>query len=115
MTAQPTGAIVLAFDGSPGSRLGAKIAVQLATRLAEPIHVFVDSKDKGRAIARFDDVYHAHADLEMYVSEGPWDDELKDNPIKLKPHQNVTLNPHYADILNELVRKNKVNSYISKL
>jgi nucleotide-binding universal stress UspA family protein len=54
--AQPRGPIVLAFDGSPGSRIGAKLAVQLATRMGEPIHVFVDSKDKGRAIARFDEV-----------------------------------------------------------
>jgi nucleotide-binding universal stress UspA family protein len=54
--AQAGGPIVLAFDGSPGSRIAAKLAVQLATRLAEPIHVFVDSKDKGRAIARFDEV-----------------------------------------------------------
>jgi nucleotide-binding universal stress UspA family protein len=67
--AQPTGAIVLAFDGSPGSRLGAKIAVQLATRLAEPIHVFVDSKDKGRAIARFDEVRGLVGSLPVPVRE----------------------------------------------
>ena len=30
--------------------------MQIATRLGEPIHVFVDSKDKGRAVARFDEV-----------------------------------------------------------
>lgn len=53
---QLSGPIVLAFDGSPGSRIGANLSVQLATRLGEPIHVFVDSKDKGRAIARFDEV-----------------------------------------------------------
>jgi nucleotide-binding universal stress UspA family protein len=51
-----TGPILLAFDGSPGSRLAAKLAVFLATRLAEPVHVFVDSKDKGRAAARFEEV-----------------------------------------------------------
>jgi nucleotide-binding universal stress UspA family protein len=67
--AQPTGPIVLAFDGSPGSRLGAKIAVQLATRLAEPIHVFVDSKDKGRAIARFDEVRGLVGSLPVPVRE----------------------------------------------
>jgi nucleotide-binding universal stress UspA family protein len=50
------GPIVLGFDGSPGSRIAAKLAVELATRLSQPIHVFVDSKDKGRAVARFDDV-----------------------------------------------------------
>ena len=54
--AQLAGPIVLAFDGSPGSRIGANLAVQVATRLGEPIHVFVDSKDKGRAVARFDEV-----------------------------------------------------------
>jgi nucleotide-binding universal stress UspA family protein len=54
--AQLGGPIVLAFDGSPGSRVGANLAVQIATRLGEPIHVFVDSKDKGRAAARFDEV-----------------------------------------------------------
>jgi nucleotide-binding universal stress UspA family protein len=54
--AQLGGPILLAFDGSPGSRIAAKCAVHLATRLAEPIHVFVDSKDKGRAIARFEEV-----------------------------------------------------------
>jgi nucleotide-binding universal stress UspA family protein len=55
-SAQLAGSIVLAFDGSPGSRVGASLAVQIATRLGEPIHVFVDSKDKGRAVARFDEV-----------------------------------------------------------
>jgi nucleotide-binding universal stress UspA family protein len=67
--AQPTGPIVLAFDGSPGSRLGANLAVQLATRLAEPIHVFVDSKDKGRAIARFDEVRGLVGSLPVPVRE----------------------------------------------
>ena len=47
------GPVVLAFDGSPGARTGAKLAVHVATRLGEAIHVFVDSKDKGRAAARF--------------------------------------------------------------
>jgi nucleotide-binding universal stress UspA family protein len=54
--AQLSGPIVLAFDGSPGSRIGANLAVSLARSLAEPIHVFVDSKDKGRAAARFEEV-----------------------------------------------------------
>ncbi len=54
--AKLSGPIVLAFDGSAGSRLAANLAVQVATRLSEPIHVFVDSKDKGRAIARFQEV-----------------------------------------------------------
>jgi len=50
------GAILLAFDGSPGSRLAARHAVELASRAEQPVHVFVDSKDKGRAAARFDEV-----------------------------------------------------------
>jgi hypothetical protein len=37
-SAQLSGPIVLAFDSSPGSRIGANLAVQLATRLGEPIH-----------------------------------------------------------------------------
>jgi nucleotide-binding universal stress UspA family protein len=64
-----SGPIVLAFDGSPGSRIGAKLAVQLATRTAEPIHVFVDSKDKGRAIARFDEVRGLVGSLPVPVRE----------------------------------------------
>ncbi len=51
-----TGPIVLGFDGSPGSRIAAALAVELANGLNEPVHVFVDSKDKGRAVARFDEV-----------------------------------------------------------
>jgi nucleotide-binding universal stress UspA family protein len=50
------GPIVLGFDGSPGSRIAAKLAVELAGRLEQAIHVFVDSKDKGRAAARFEEV-----------------------------------------------------------
>jgi nucleotide-binding universal stress UspA family protein len=67
--AQLSGPILLAFDGSPGSRIGAKLAVQLATRLAEPIHVFVDSKDKGRAIARFEEVRGLVGSLPVPVRE----------------------------------------------
>jgi nucleotide-binding universal stress UspA family protein len=54
--AQLSGPILLAFDGSPGAKVGANLAVQVATRIGEPIHVFIDSKDKGRAVARFDEV-----------------------------------------------------------
>ncbi|MCS5636090.1 MAG: universal stress protein [Myxococcota bacterium] len=49
------GPIVLGFDGSPGSRIAASMAVEFSNALAEPIHVFVDSKDKGRAVARFEE------------------------------------------------------------
>jgi len=50
------GPLVLGFDGSPGSRIAAKLAVELAGRVEQPIQAFVDSKDKGRAVARFDEV-----------------------------------------------------------
>ncbi len=50
------GPLVLGFDGSPGSRIAAKLAVELAGRLEQAIPVFVDSKDKGRAAARFEEV-----------------------------------------------------------
>jgi nucleotide-binding universal stress UspA family protein len=64
-----SGPIVLAFDGSPGSRLGAKTAVHLATRLAEPVHVFIDSKDKGRAVSRFEEVRGIVGSLPVPVRE----------------------------------------------
>jgi nucleotide-binding universal stress UspA family protein len=67
--AQLSGPIVLAFDGSPGSRIGANLAVQLATRLGETLHVFVDSKDKGRAVARFDEVRGLVGSLPVPVRE----------------------------------------------
>jgi nucleotide-binding universal stress UspA family protein len=67
--AQFGGPLVLAFDGSPGSRVAATLAVQLATRLAQPIHVFVDSKDKGRAIARFDEMRGLVGSLPVPVAE----------------------------------------------
>jgi nucleotide-binding universal stress UspA family protein len=67
--AQLSGPILLAFDGSAGSKVGAKLAVQIATRLGEPIHVFVDSKDKGRAIARFDTVRGLVGSLPVPVRE----------------------------------------------
>jgi nucleotide-binding universal stress UspA family protein len=50
------GAVLLAFDGSAGARVAAKLAVELGTQLREPAHLFVDSKDKGRSVARFDEV-----------------------------------------------------------
>lgn len=64
-----SGPLVLAFDGSPGSRIGANLAVQVATRLGEPIHVFVDSKDKGRAVARFEEVRGIVGSLPVPVRE----------------------------------------------
>ncbi len=54
--AELNGPVVVGFDGSQGSLLAARLAVALATRLEQSLHVFVDSKDKGRAIARFDEV-----------------------------------------------------------
>lgn len=67
--AKLAGPLVLAFDSSPGSRIGANLAVQIATRLGEPIYVFVDSKDKGRAAARFDEVRSVVGSLPVPVRE----------------------------------------------
>jgi len=67
--AELAGPVLLAFDGSPGSRLAAKTAVELASRLEESIVVFVDSKDKGRAVARFDEVRRLLGSLSVPVRE----------------------------------------------
>ena len=64
-----SGPIVLGFDGSPGSRVAAGVAVQLANGLGEGVHVFVDSKDKGRAVARFDEVRQIVGGLSVPVRE----------------------------------------------
>lgn len=64
-----TGPLVLGFDGSPGSRIAARIAVALANGLNEAVHVFVDSKDKGRAVARFDEVRQLVGGLSVPVRE----------------------------------------------
>jgi nucleotide-binding universal stress UspA family protein len=63
------GPIVLGFDGSPGSRIAATLAVQLANGLGESVHVFVDSKDKGRAVARFEEVRQLVGGLSVPVRE----------------------------------------------
>ncbi len=63
------GPIVLGFDGSPGSRIAANLAVQLANGLGEGVHVFVDSKDKGRAVARFEEVRQLVGGLSVPVRE----------------------------------------------
>jgi len=64
-----TGPLVLGFDGSPGSRIAARLAVTLANGLNEGVHVFVDSKDKGRAVARFDEVRQLVGGLAVPVRE----------------------------------------------
>lgn len=63
------GPIVLGFDGSPGSRIAAALAVEVANGLGEPVHVFVDSKDKGRAVARFEEVRQLLSGLGQPVRE----------------------------------------------
>ena len=63
------GPVVLAFDGSPGSRAAARLAVDLAQRFGQGIHVFVDSKDKGRASARFDEVRRLLGGAQVPVRE----------------------------------------------
>jgi len=67
--AEVGGPVVLGFDGSPGSRIAAKLAVELAGRLDAPIHAFVDSKDKGRAVARFDEVRRLVGSVSVPVRE----------------------------------------------
>jgi len=67
--AELAGPILLAFDGSQGSRLAANTAVDLAGRISEGIVVFVDSKDKGRAVARFDEVRRLLGSLQVPVRE----------------------------------------------
>jgi nucleotide-binding universal stress UspA family protein len=67
--AELTGPVLLAFDGSPGSVLAAELAVEIANRLGEPLHVFVDSKDKGRAVNRFDEVRKRVGALHVPVHE----------------------------------------------
>ena len=63
------GPVVLGFDGSPGSRVAAALAIELANGLNEPVHVFVDSKDKGRAVARFEEVRQLLSGLNQQVRE----------------------------------------------
>lgn len=63
------GPIVLGFDGSPGSRIAASMAVELANNLGESVHVFVDSKDKGRAVARFDEARQLLGGLSQTMRE----------------------------------------------
>lgn len=57
------GGLLLAFDGSTGSHAAARLAVELSSRLRVPAHLFIDSKDKGRSQARFDEVRALLADL----------------------------------------------------
>jgi nucleotide-binding universal stress UspA family protein len=67
--AASTGPIVLGFDGSPGSRLAANVAVSLANGHQESVPFFVDSKHKGRAAARFDEVRQLVSGLSVPVRE----------------------------------------------
>ncbi len=45
------------------------VPVHRVTQLGEPVHVFVDSKDKGRAIARFGEVRSLVGSLPVPVRE----------------------------------------------
>jgi nucleotide-binding universal stress UspA family protein len=67
--AELAGPLLLAFDGSPGSRIAARLAVELADRLKQAIHVFVDSKDKGRSAARFEEVRRLLGSLQVPIRE----------------------------------------------
>jgi nucleotide-binding universal stress UspA family protein len=63
------GPIVLAFDGSDGARVAARLAVHVANATGEGVHVFVDSKDKSRAQARFEEVRQLVEGLSVPVRE----------------------------------------------
>lgn len=63
------GPILVGFDGSPGSRIAAKVAVEFAGRTEQAIHVFVDSKDKGRAAARFEEVRRLLGSITVPIRE----------------------------------------------
>lgn len=63
------GPIIVGFDGSPGSRLAVQQGAGLASRIGEAVHLFVDSKDKARAIARFDEVRPLVAELGVPIAE----------------------------------------------
>ncbi len=67
--ARHAGPLLLAFDGSPGSRLAARIALELGSRLRETVTVFVDSKDKGRAVSRFEEARRRLSGLDSPVRE----------------------------------------------
>ena len=59
---------------SPSTALPARASARASrcrspTRLGEPIHVFVDSKDKGRAVARFEEVRGLVGTLPVPVRE----------------------------------------------
>jgi nucleotide-binding universal stress UspA family protein len=62
------GPIVLGFDGSPGSKRATELAKEMAQRLQVPLHIFVDSKDKDRAVVRFSQARQLLGDdaLEIY-------------------------------------------------
>jgi nucleotide-binding universal stress UspA family protein len=45
------------------------MTVELANSLSEPVHVFVDSKDKGRAVARFEEVRQLLSGLSQPMRE----------------------------------------------
>lgn len=63
------GPLIVGFDGSPGSRLAVAQAAALANRLGETVHLFVDSKDKARAIARFEEARPLLVGLGVPVQE----------------------------------------------
>lgn len=68
-SAEHTRALVLAFDGSNGAQAAVRLAVDLSTRLGAPTHVFIDSKDKDRAAARFEEVRSLLGGLPVYGRE----------------------------------------------
>ncbi len=68
--AELRGPVVLGFDGSPGSKRATALAKEFALRMQVPLHIFVDSKDKDRAVVRFSQARQLLGDdgLELHES-----------------------------------------------
>ncbi len=70
-TANFDGPLLLAFDGSPGARIAARMTLELARRLERPVFAFVDSKDRSRTQARFEQLHRLMANLPTKLHEIP--------------------------------------------
>ncbi|MBW2712197.1 MAG: universal stress protein [Deltaproteobacteria bacterium] len=64
-----SGPIILGFDGSPGSKRATDLAKEMALRLQVPLHIFVDSKDKDRAVVRFSQARQLLGDDRLTIHE----------------------------------------------
>ncbi len=67
--AELRGPVVLGFDGSPGSKRATALAKELAQRMQVPLYIFVDSKDKDRAVVRFSQARQLLGDHGLEIHE----------------------------------------------